>query len=295
MLGRMLENSGKTALGIMGAISLFIFLVTGINRVPPGHVGIKVNLLGDAKGVVAEELGTGIHFLNPITKDMYLFPIFQQNYVWTQDKREESPTDESFTFQTKEGLQINTDMGITLHLERNKVPLLFQTYRKGINEITTVFLRNHVRDALNKHASSLNVEDIYSTKKNDFLDAVKKDVSNAVAEKGIIVDNIYIIGAFRLPKQVVDALNSKIEANQRAQQRENEVKESAAQAQKEIEKAKGEAQAILTVAQAQAKANEILSKSLTPNLIEYKKIEKWSGTLPTVSSDRAMIMIGQGK
>lgn len=32
--------------------------------------------------------------------------------------------------------------------------------------------------------------------------------------------------------------------------------------------------------EAQAKANQILSKSLTPELVEYEKARKWNGTLP---------------
>ena len=47
--------------------------------------------------------------------------------------------------------------------------------------------------------------------------------------------------------------------------------------------AKGEAQSILVVAQGQAQANDALSKSITPILVQYKGIEKWNGILPQVS------------
>ena len=37
------------------------------------------------------------------------------------------------------------------------------------------------------------------------------------------------------------------------------------------------------VAQGQAKANDALSRSITPILVQYKGIEKWNGILPQVS------------
>jgi hypothetical protein len=37
------------------------------------------------------------------------------------------------------------------------------------------------------------------------------------------------------------------------------------------------------VAQGQAKANDVLSRSITPILVSYKSIEKWNGMVPQVS------------
>jgi hypothetical protein len=48
------------------------------------------------------------------------------------------------------------------------------------------------------------------------------------------------------------------------------------------------------VAQGQAKANDALSRSITPILVQYKGIEKWNGLLPQVSGG-AVPFIGLGK
>ena len=37
------------------------------------------------------------------------------------------------------------------------------------------------------------------------------------------------------------------------------------------------------MAQEQAKANEVLSRAITPILVSYKSIERWNGVLPQVS------------
>jgi regulator of protease activity HflC (stomatin/prohibitin superfamily) len=55
------------------------------------------------------------------------------------------------------------------------------------------------------------------------------------------------------------------------------------EAQQKVATAKGEAKSILVVAQGQAKANDALSRSISPILVQYKSIEKWNGILPQVS------------
>jgi len=48
------------------------------------------------------------------------------------------------------------------------------------------------------------------------------------------------------------------------------------------------------VAQGQAKANDALSRSISPILVQYKGIEKWNGILPQVSGG-AVPFIDLGK
>jgi regulator of protease activity HflC (stomatin/prohibitin superfamily) len=77
---------------------------------------------------------------------------------------------------------------------------------------------------------------------------------------------------------------------QRAEQRENELREAEAEAKKQIAKAKGEAQSKIVAATAEAEANEKLSKSITKKLIQLKFLEKWNGVLPKVTSDKDFIL-----
>ena len=263
-------------------------LLAGCSKVPAGYVGIKVYLLGSSKGVDSEALGVGRYWIG-VNENLYLYPTFQQNYTWTKDTEEGASQDESFTFQTSEGMQVGADIGISYHLDPDSVPKIFQKYRKGIDEITNVYLRNHVRDALNKVSSTMRVEDLYGKKKSEFMENVVRIVKNKVSDIGIDIDEIYLIGSFRLPQTVVMALNRKLEATQMAQQRQNEVAQARAEADKKIENARGEAESILTVAKAQADANRILAQSLTPNLVKYKQIERWNGVLPKITGNKSVI------
>jgi regulator of protease activity HflC (stomatin/prohibitin superfamily) len=50
-----------------------------------------------------------------------------------------------------------------------------------------------------------------------------------------------------------------------------------------IEKAKAESQSILMKAESQAKANRLLNESITPEILEFNKINRWNGKLPTTT------------
>ena len=141
--------------------------VTACARVPAGHRGIKVYLLGGEKGVNEVELGVGRYFYWPITQEIYIFPIFQQNYTWT--KRNSSGEDKSITFQTREGLSVNGDFGISYSVDESRVSMLFQRYRRGLDEITDLFLRNMIRDEMNNVASRMEIEAVYGEQRQEML------------------------------------------------------------------------------------------------------------------------------
>jgi regulator of protease activity HflC (stomatin/prohibitin superfamily) len=152
-----------------------------------------------------------------------------------------------------------------------------------MDEITNVFIRNYIRDAINKSASKTCIEDLYSGKEGFFQD-VENHVRIDLSPMGIELSRIYLIGRFHFPPTVISALNSKIEAMQRAQQRENELREAEAEAKKQIAKAEGQARCVILQAESEAKANLFLAKSVTAELIQWQAVQKWDGKLPHVTS-----------
>lgn len=96
-----------------------------------------------------------------------------------------------------------------------------------------------------------------------------------------------------------DAYNEAIQQKSIAQQTadkqkiENEAAIAKAEADKQvaITNAEAEAQKTSIAADAQAEANRKLAESLTDTLIEYQKIQKWDGKLPTVSGSNALVSI----
>ena len=271
-------------------MTVLVGSVAACSYVPAGNVGIKVNLLGGDKGVDSEVLGVGRYWIG-WNEELYVFPTFMQNYVWTAGVDEGSPNDESISFQTADGMTANADIGISYSIDPEKVSIIFQTYRRGVDEITDTFLRNMVRDALVKQASNKPIEYVYGAGKADLIAAVQKDVSDQVVSLGINIGKIYWIGEIRLPPTVIDSINAKNAATQMAQQRQNEVAQAKAEADKKIEDARGEAESILRVAEAQAKANKLLAESLTTEFVQYQAITKWDGQLPKMTGSSAVPFI----
>lgn len=275
-------------LKIMAAISLLAFSLAACAKVPAGNVGVKVYTLGGSKGVDAEEVPVGRYWLG-LNEELYLFQTFTQNYVWTADSRPGSETDESISFQSKEGMNVNADIGISYAIDPTKATEIFQKYRRGLEEVTDTAMRNAVQNAFNEVASTRTVETVYGEGKVDMMAEVTRKVREKFDPIGIHVESIYYIGTLRLPEPVVASINAKNAATQKAQQRQNEIQQSKAEAQKKVEEANGEAQSIRRVADAQAYANQKITESLTPELVKYKMIEKWNGELPKVSGSSGTI------
>lgn len=259
------------------AVAALAALAVGCSKVPAGHVGVKVFLLGGDKGVDSQELSVGRYWIG-MNEELYLFPTFSQNYTWTQGEK-----DESISFQTVEGMSVNADVGITYSIDPSKVTAIFEKYRKGVDEITNIYLRNMVRDALVTVASTRKVDNVYGAGKADMMKAVEQIVRDQIAPIGIKLERIYWVGDLRLPRQVTAALNAKIQATQMAEQRRNEIEQAKAEAQKERERAQGEADAKLIVAKADADAIRLKADALRENkdVATLNAIEKWNGVLPT--------------
>jgi regulator of protease activity HflC (stomatin/prohibitin superfamily) len=114
-----------------------------------------------------------------------------------------------------------------------------------------------------------------------------------LARYHIIVDDIYFAN-IRFSPEYERAVEAKQVAQQQVETQRQVLAQREIEAQQKVATAKGEAESILVVAQGQAKANDVLSRSISPILVQYKSIEKWNGILPQVSGG-AIPLIDLGK
>jgi regulator of protease activity HflC (stomatin/prohibitin superfamily) len=265
-----------------------VLLLSACTKVEPGYVGIKVNQYGDQKGVEDFPLHTGAVWFNTFTTEVYKFPTFRQNVVWTKDTRDDD-TDDSMTFNSIEGSVINADIALSYSLKPEKVPLIFVTFRKDIEHITHIYIRSEVRDAISRHASSMKVIDVFGSKKQELLESVKKDLNDHLNSIGFEFEMVSFIGGLRCDDNVMRSINATIEATQLAISAQNKIVQAKAEADQAIETARGRSSSVVIEAQAryeamklEAQGNDILTKSLTSELVRYRAIEKWTGTPPQV-------------
>jgi regulator of protease activity HflC (stomatin/prohibitin superfamily) len=285
---------------LIGASIVFSSCVT---RIDAGHVGIRVKLTGSNRGVDDIPVVTGWVFYNPLSDQIVMFPISVQNVSWTKDPHEGSPHDESITFSSSEGVNVNADIGLSFHIEGSKAPHLYLRFRKAdVMELAGGYVRNAVREAFNVEASRMPVQNIYGADKAKIVAGVSKRLADQLGPDGFIIDQLTINGALRLPENVAAAINRAMEQTQQAIQAENRVRQVKAEAEQAITqaeggasaaraRAKGEADARLITAKAEAKANLILRASMSPTVMQYRALEKWNGKLPMMNGSGSMPML----
>lgn len=249
-----------------------VALVVGCSKVPAGHTGVVVNMMGSNKGVDLKEEPTGWKFLTP-NEELFLFPTFNQNFNLNGVKA-----------QDKDGMVVGLPLGIVLRAQEGSAPLLFKTYRKSMDEIVGVNVPQVVRDAVNNESSKLSAQAMYGKDREAFIKRVEDRVKEHFAGKGIVIESVFLTGQIDLPPTVVEALNRKIEATQKAEQRENELRQTIAEAEKARAEAQGLKDAAILKAQGEAEALSIKGAALraNPGVVELNAIDKWDGKMPTM-------------
>jgi regulator of protease activity HflC (stomatin/prohibitin superfamily) len=119
-------------------------------------------------------------------------------------------------------------------------------------------------------------------KREEIRHTAMKKLGDNLSRYHIIVDDIYFAD-IRFSSEYEKAIEAKQVAQQQVETQKQVLAQREIEAQQKVATAKGESESILLVAQGQAKANEILSRSITPILVSYKSIEKWNGMVPQVS------------
>lgn len=259
-------KKGIIALAVVAAMTM----LTGCEYVKPGEVGIKVNKLGDDKGV-GEVVGVGRQWTGWNTT-LYTFPTFKQMKSY----------EDAFNFQMSDGTAIGYHIGVTYKVDPTKVTTIFQTYRKGVDDITQTDLKQKIADVLIKQASHMTTDRFIDGGKTELLDSALKTIQAEMGSVGIQVLSLSWMGKPEYPPTVIESINAKVTANQTTLQREQQVKQKEAEANMNRAQAAGEADAIRTRAKAEADAIKLRGDALreNPGVMQLEAINKWNGALP---------------
>ena len=265
---------------IVGVFFIFLFSMVGCERIDAGHVGVKVNLYGDGKGVDDVTEVTGWVFYNPISTKIVEFPTYVQHKEYTKkvDDYGDIESDESFIVNSKDGSEFHVSPILNYSVKREKVPYIFQKYRVELPQVEQGFLKTAVYDAFRIVANSYTADELIGNREL-FEIKVRQVLQKQLEPEGFVLSqftsNLVYPETF---KKAIEAKNNAVQAALRA---ENEVKTAEAQAKIKIAKAEGNAQAMLTSAKAEAEANRLKQQTITPMLLQLEWINKWNGQLPS--------------
>ena len=167
--------------------------------------------------------------------------------------------------------------------EEDATKFLYRYNNKPLEEIIDTDIRSMVEKEFNDECGQYGIEEIRKEKSN-IMDKVVKNVSAHFKEYGITITVLGMKEGISYENaEIQKAIDEKFSSEQMiiTQQNLNEVA---------VSKAKAEAEAKLLAAEAEAEANRKIAASLTPELIEKIKYEKWDGELPEVEGADATII-----
>jgi regulator of protease activity HflC (stomatin/prohibitin superfamily) len=249
-----------TVLGIL--VSIFFF--ASCERIDAGHVGVKVNLYGDNKGVDAVTEVSGNVWYNPFTENIYEFPTFIQHKEYTGEN--------SFIVNSKDGSEFHVSPIINYSVKREKVPQIFSKYRRSLGQIEEGFLKTAVFDAFRLATNKYTADELIGNRQNYEVE-VRRILETQLLNEGFVVNQF--TSNLIYPETFKNAINAKNNAVQAALKAENDVKTAEAEAKIKVAQAEGDAQSMLTRAKAEAEANRLKQQTLTPMLIQQQWIEAW--------------------
>jgi regulator of protease activity HflC (stomatin/prohibitin superfamily) len=292
------NNGSDTMRKIRRVLVMIVVLVTALFLLPstvtyvnPGYVGIVIHRAGG--GVDKTPLGPGLHFRNPLTTGIEEYPVFMQTLVLAKTSNEGSRYNDEINVNSKEGQPISLDVSMSFELDPDKAPNLYSTFRRDIEQIQHSYVKQAIRQGLQEVIGNEEIAAVIGPKKAEAVNQTQALLSQRLAQYGILVKQ-FTINELRAPAAVIEAINQKNVMQQQALTAQNELQKNQFQAQGDSIKAAGQAKAILSLAESQAKANELLSRSVTANLVQYEMAKKWDGKMPQVSG-ASMPMLQLGK
>ncbi len=284
-----------TKISLIGGLIIFFFTaLAGCERIDAGHVGVKVNLYGDGKGVDDVTEVTGWVFYNPISTKIVEFPTFVQHKEYKQIVEDGTiVSDESFVVNSKDGSEFHVSPLLNYSVKREKVPYIFSKYRVSLDLIEEGFLKTAVYDAFRVVANSYTADALISNRQ-EFEAKVRQVLVKQLEPEGFVLAQF--TSNLVYPETFKKAIEAKNNAVQSALTAENKVKQAEAEAKIKIATAEGNAQALLTNARAEAESNKLRQQTLTTMILQQKWIEKWNGKLPeTQLSSGSNLMFGLNK
>ncbi len=231
-----------------------IFLGSMAVVVPPGQAGVAV-LFGTVRDQV---LPAGLHFINPFCQVVQM-EVRTRNYTMSGIADEgQKKGDDSIPVITSDGLTVKLDATVFYHLDQDRCAKI---YEKIGTDVEGQILRSQIRTSLRDAAAGLSATELYTTHRMGFVENVTKTLTSAFKERGIVMEQVLLRNVL-LPDQITKAINDKIAADQDAQKMAFV-----------LQKEKQEAERKRIEAEGQAKAQQIVSQSLTPQIIEYQRIQ----------------------
>ena len=259
---------GGAKILISAVIILIIIAVVAsasVKIVDAGNRGVLTQW--NAVDIENAPLDEGIHFLVPFQDDIVQIEVRTQKY------------DAQTRSASKDLQTVQTTVTVNYHADQERVHILYKEI--GLDYENRV-IQPAIEETVKQVTANYNAEELITKRP-----LVKADIENAIRERLEVFNvktEVISITDFDFSDLFSKAIESKVEAEQKAQKAENDLIRIEVEARQLEAQAEGLASANIAEARGESEAISIINQALSnnPYYIEWLKTQAWDGKLPLV-------------
>nr|WP_297443574.1 prohibitin family protein [Nitrosopumilus sp.] len=261
--------SNGAAKGVV--ITIVILIIVGVistasvKIVDSGNRGVLLHW--NAVDLTQPPLDEGLHFVVPFQDEVVNIEVRTLKYA--NDARSAS----------KDLQTVETTVTVNYHPDKEQIHRLYKNL--GLDYENRV-IQPAIEETVKQVTANYNAEELITKRP-----LVKQDIESSIRERlnqFNIVTEVISITDFEFSPLFSRAIESKVEAEQKALKAENDLRRIEVEARQREANAIGLANANIAEAKGEAEAIAIINKALSenPNYLEWLKTQAWDGKLPLV-------------
>lgn len=252
----------EISFALVGIFVSGLIAVTQIFTViPAGHVGV-VDFLGNVSDLT---LKSGINLVNPIAKVVKFS-------IKTQEIKE------NMNVPSKEGLAVQLEISVLYSMDPENAAKLYKEIGENYRD---VILAPHFRSVVRGITSKYEARSLYTAERESLQGEIRNELSKIVQPRGIRVESCPM-RQIVLPAGLTVAIEEKLKAEQESQRMTFILRKEEQEAERKRIEAKGIAD-----------FQEIVSKGISSQLLQWKGIEATEKLAN--SNNSKIVIIGSGK
>ena len=259
-------GAAKTvAIIIIALIVIGVVTAASVKIVDAGHRGVLLHW--NAVDLTNPPLEEGLHFVVPFADDVVNIEVRTLKYA--SEARSAS----------KDLQTVETTVTVNYHPDREAVHKLYKEL--GLDYENRV-IQPAIEETVKQVTANYNAEELITKRP-----LVKQDIEFSIRERlnqFDVVTEVISITDFEFSALFASAIESKVEAEQKALKAENDLRRIEVEARQREANAIGLANANIAEANGEAEAIRIINQALAdnPNYLDWLKTQAWDGKLPLV-------------
>jgi len=252
-------------IGIVVLIIIGVVAASAVQIVDAGHRGVLLHWNAVDTNVLPLE--EGLHFVTPFADSVVQMEVRTLKYV-------KSTSSASKDLQT-----VSTAVTVNYHPSPNAVHTLFKEV--GMDYENRI-IQPAIEEVVKQVTANYNAEELI-TKRPQVKSDIESEITSRLNTYNVVTEVVSITD-FQFSALFAQAIESKVEAEQKAFKAENDLLRIEVEARQHEAQAQGIAKANIAEAQGEAEAIRVINNALSnnPHYLEWLKTQAWDGKLPLV-------------